>query len=711
MKKIVLGLFALLMAVPSVRADEGMWLLPYIEKLNIRSMQDRGLKLSASEIYDVNQACLKDAILQFGRGCTGEVISDQGLVLTNHHCGFSAIQGLSSVEHDYLKNGFWAERLQDELPAPGLYVTFVRQIADVTAEVMAGLNDKMSEKERAEKIAAVSEKIAARYTDKKKGLVGKVQSMFGGNQYIMYQNQRFDDVRLVGTPPQSIGKFGGETDNWMWPRHTGDFSMFRIYATADGKSAEYSAKNTPYKPVQSLKVSLKGYNEGDYAMILGFPGRTSRYMTSWEIDQVLNQDNPIRIFLRGERQKLMWQDMLSSDKIRLQYADKYANSSNYWKNSIGVSRGVRKLNVRDQKVAGQQAFLDWVAADTARQAKYGEGLPLIERSVAGRMPYMRDMQLIGESSMECIKLAGQIMEAISDSTVKDKAKVENLRKLGAEFFKNYNTATDYKIGKRMLQIYIDSTASDHRPTVFANINTHAAADAYVDQLFEKSIFVSEDRFFKALESGNITTIKKLMGEDPAMVAALSTKVRYDNLAESLAPYIEMFERGHRIYLAGLLEMNQGVKSLSPDANLTLRMTYGNILPYSPADAVTYGYYTTLSGVMAKEDPTNPEFVVPAKLKELYLAKDFGPYAYNGDVPTAFIANTDITGGNSGSGMLNDKGELIGLAFDGNWDAMSGDIAFEPVLQRTIGMDIRYVLFIVDKFAGAERLINEMNIVR
>lgn len=710
MKKIIFGFLALLMVVPVAKADEGMWLLPFIEKLNIGSMQQKGLKLSAQDIYDVNNTSLKDAIVLFGRGCTGEVISDEGLILTNHHCGFGSIQSLSSVENDYLKNGFWAQRPQDEMHAEGLAVTFIKQIADVTGEVNAVLTPKMTEAERATKIEAISSKISARYTNSKDGLTAKVQSMFGGNQFIMYQMQRFEDVRLVGTPPQSIGKFGGETDNWMWPRHTGDFSMFRVYARPDGRPAPYSKSNVPYKPAKSLKISLAGYNAGDYAMIMGFPGRTNRYMTSWEIDQTLSQDNPIRIFIRGERQRLMWEDMLSSDKIRLQYADKYASSSNYWKNSIGVSRGLRKLNVRQTKVDGQNAFLAWLAADASglRTKKYDQALPLIEQAVKGRLADTRQIQLIKEAlySMEYLKLASATNEILKD-VGSNAQKCTKLHTLGEIFFKDYNTDTDHKISRRMLEIYIDSTNIADRPTAYSKITDHDIAAAYTNEVFAKSIFTSADRYFEALENCNATTFTV----DIVAPAAATVEARIAELTDQLAQSDEMFAKGHRIYLAGLLEMNDGVKSLSPDANLTIRVTYGNILPYTPADAVTYRHYTTLSGVMDKEDPSNPEFVVPARLKELYLAKDFGPYAFQGDIPTAFIANTDITGGNSGSPMLNDKGELIGLAFDGNWDAMSGDIAFEPVLQRTIGMDIRYVLFIVDKFAGAERLIDEMNIVR
>lgn len=701
MKRVLLTICAILVFVRPALADEGMWLLPFIEKLNIKDMKAKGFKLSAEDIYSLNQSAIKDAIVIFGGGCTAEVISPEGLILTNHHCGYGTIQSHSSVENDYLKNGFWAATKEQEIPSPSLGVVFIRKIEDVTSQILPKLNDKMSEKERTEKIDEIIKKIVEKNSDKAKNLTASVTPMFGGNQYLMFIQERFGDVRMVGTPPSSIGKFGGETDNWMWPRHTGDFSMFRIYASKDNKStAGYDKNNQPYKPAQHLKISLKGYKDGDYAMIMGFPGRTNRYMTSWEIDQVLEQDNPIRIFVRGERQKLMWEDMIASDKVRIQYATKYAGSSNYWKNSIGMSRGLKRLNVRDKKEAEQAAFMEWVNADPARKAKYAEALTLIEKAVKGRRPYAAERQYISEclNNVEGLSLARTVQAILAKKLTADKQR-EELTKAGENFFKDYNQSTDRKITPRLMEIFVEKSGS---PLIDQMKGLSVAQ--LTDEIFNNSIFVDQDRYNTFVQ--NPTSVDN----DPLVVMNKAISARSSELSTKQAEFNEMFARGHRLYLAGLLEMNEGKKSMYPDANFTIRCTYGQVLPYWAADAVFYNYFTTLGGVVAKRDNSNPEFVVPDRLVELWKNKDFGRYAYKGDVPVALLSNNDITGGNSGSPVLNDKGELIGLAFDGNWEAMSGDIAFEPDVQRTISVDIRYVLFIVDKFAGATNLIDEMTIV-
>lgn len=703
MKKLLFLAFALTTVIRPALADEGMWLLPFIEKLNIKDMKAKGFKLTAEDIYSINESAIKDAIVIFGGGCTGEVISPEGLLLTNHHCGYGAIQQHSSVENDYLKNGFWAMNKEQEIPTPGLNVIFIRGVEDVTNDILPHLNDKMSEAERNKKIEQCINKICKKNSVAADNITAVVTPMFGGNQYLMFLQERFGDVRLVGAPPSSIGKFGGETDNWMWPRHTGDFSMFRIYASADNKStSEYDKSNRPYVPKEHLKVSLKGYTDGDFAMILGFPGRTNRYMTSWEIDQVLEQDNPIRIFIRGERQKLMWEDMIASDKVRIQYSGKYAGSSNYWKNSIGKSRGLRKLDVRSKKIAQQEAFTKWVNADPEREAKYGKALSIIEQAVTDRRPAAKELQYIGEClrNIESFQLAGTVDNILKQNLSPEKQK-EALTKAADGFFKNYNQPTDRKITPKLLEIFVRDSGSplvDQMQGLSAEELTH--------EIFDNSIFVDRGKFDAFILD------PKEVDQDPAIIAvrAIDARTKEINDQQKKAQHDEMFNRGHRLYVAGLMEMNAGERPLYPDANFTMRMTYGQVLPYRAADAVFYNYYTTLSGVMDKEDASNPEFVVPAKLKELWKNKDFGRYAFKGDIPVAMLSNNDITGGNSGSPVLNDNGELIGLAFDGNWEAMSGDIAFEPDVQRTISVDIRYVLFIIDKFAGASNLINEMTIV-
>lgn len=704
MKKLIISLIALVALLPArLSADEGMWLLPFIEDKNIADMQKAGFKLSADDIYSINQNALKDAIVIFGGGCTGEVISPAGLLITNHHCGYGSIQGHSSVEHDYLKNGFWAANNAQEIATPGLGVVFIRSIADVTPEVLKGVTDKMTDEKRKAKIDENIRKVIAA-NDKKEGsktISARVVPMFAGNQYILFNEERFGDVRLVGAPPSSIGKFGGEKDNWMWPRHTGDFSIFRIYA-ANGKAAtaDYDPTNKPYEAPVHLKVSTKGIETGDYAMIIGFPGRTNRYMTSWEIDQVLEQDNPIRIYIRGEKQKLMWADMIASDAVRIKYAGKYAGSSNYWKNSIGMSRGLQRLNVKAQKQTEQAEFLAWVAADAERQTKYGQALPLIEKAVTARRPIEKQNQIAKEifNSIEFIPFATSVVENIKDTA--------KLREIGAKFFKDYNAPTDRRVSERLLEIYADYVPAGDTAQIDFFAAVRPNIKGWVESVFANSIFVDEAKYDEFLKNPSAEAI----AADAAVVAARSVKKYGEKLRPALSAAGDMFARGQRLYLAGLLDMKGG-KDMYPDANFTMRMTYGNVLPYRPADGVIYDYYTTLSGIIEKENPEDPEFVVPAKLRELWAAKDYGRYAMkNGEVPVAFLSNNDITGGNSGSPVMNSRGELLGLAFDGNWEAMSGDIAFEPELQRTISVDIRYVLFIIDKFAGARHLVDEMTLV-
>ena len=710
MKRPLLGLMALTLTLAAPlrsAADEGMWLLPFIEKLNIEQMKAKGLRLDAKDIYDLNHTSLKDAIVIFGGGCTGEIISPNGLIATNHHCGYGAIQQHSTVEHDYLKDGFWAATQDEELPTPGLAVTFIREIRDVTSEVLAKVKPGMSETERAAAIGKATDKIVKANSNDKEFRGARVVAMFGGNQYLLFVTETFNDVRMVGAPPSSIGKFGGDTDNWMWPRHTGDFSLFRVYASPDNKPAAYSEENIPYKAPKHLEISLKGYKEGDYAMIMGFPGSTNRYMTTYEIDQVLEQDNPIRIFVRGERQKLLWEDMMADPKIRIQYSSKYARSSNYWKNSIGMSRGLRKLDVRGKKAAQQAAFTEWVNADPARQAKYGEALALIDSAVQQRSAAARVQQFMNEAlrtGVESFTLGAYINTILNNQ--KDDAKAaETIRKMGTAFFKDYSPSTDRKVTLRMLQIFADSISTADEPSFFAAVRPDIAG--YAATLADESLLTDTTRFYAALENFD----RAQWAADPAVVAAASVAAKDLELrSNALTPAAEKFARGHRLWVAGLLEMNPD-KAFAPDANFTLRLTYGQVLPYWAADAVFYNYFTTLKGVMEKEDPNNPDFIVPARLKALYEAKDFGEYAVDGEVPVAFLTNNDITGGNSGSGVLDADGRLIGLAFDGNWEAMSGDIAFEPDVQRTIAVDIRYVLFIIDKYAGCRRLIDEMTIVR
>ena len=695
MKKLFL-LFAAACVTFSAAADEGMWMLPYLQKMNAKDMKARGCKLSAEEIYSMNNSSLKDAIVIFGGGCTGEIVSPDGLLFTNHHCGYGSIQALSSVEHDYLKNGFWAMSRAEEIPAPGLNVRFIRKIVDVTSDVLGAVPDIAGGEERSRLVAEHAEAVKSRFEAENPGMEISVKPFFGGNQFFAFVIEVFSDVRLVGTPPTSIGKFGGDTDNWMWPRHTGDFSIFRVYAGPDNKPADYAPENRPYKAEKFLKVSLNGYDEADFAMIMGFPGSTQRYMTSYEIDRMLEVENPQRIFIRGERQAILKEDMAASDKVRIQYASKYAQSSNYWKNSIGMSRGIKRLDVKGRKQEQEAAFRAWAAKNTLPTEGYVDALDKIRESVEETLPSYASLQYLQEAFLRAV-------EILTPARYSGSLKGAELEKALKGFYKDYNMPTDRRVAKRMFRIVKENCKE--LPSVFAEVidkRFGGDTDAYVDYLYDNSVFADEQRALAAVASG------KELKEDPAAVLSESIVGKMRELSKAQKEGRQKYADGHRLYIAGLMRM-QPKKAWASDANFTIRLTYGRILPYNPADGIRYNYYTTLKGVMEKENPENPtEFTVPAKLKELYAAKDFGRYANaKGELPTCFLADCDITGGNSGSPVLNAKGSLIGLAFDGNWEAMSGDVAFEPELQRTIAVDVRYVLFVIDKFAGAGWLLDEL----
>lgn len=695
MKKLFL-LFAAACVTFSAVADEGMWMLPYLQKMNAKDMKARGCKLSAEEIYSMNNSSLKDAIVIFGGGCTGEIVSPEGLLFTNHHCGYGSIQALSSVEHDYLKNGFWAMSRAEEIPAPGLKVRFIRKIVDVTSDILGAVPDIAGGEERSRLVAEHAEAVKSRFETENPGMEISVKPFFGGNQFFAFVIEVFSDVRLVGTPPTSIGKFGGDTDNWMWPRHTGDFSVFRVYAGPDNKPAEYAPENRPYKAEKFLKVSLNGYDEADFAMIMGFPGSTQRYMTSYEIDRMLEVENPQRIFIRGERQAILKEDMAASDKVRIQYASKYAQSSNYWKNSIGMSRGIKRLDVKGRKQEQEAAFRAWAAKNTLPTEGYVDALDKIRESVEETLPSFASRQYLQEAFLRAV-------EILTPARYTLMLKGAELEKALKGFYKDYNRATDRRVAKRMFQIVKENCKE--LPSVFAEVigeRFGGDTDAYVDYLYDNSVLADEGKALAAVASGED------LSKDPAVLLNRSIAKKMRALSEAQQDGQQKYADGHRLYIAGLMRM-QPKKAWASDANFTIRLTYGRVLPYNPADGIRYNYYTTLKGVMEKENPENPtEFTVPVKLKELYAAKDFGRYANAaGELPTCFLADCDITGGNSGSPVLNAKGSLIGLAFDGNWEAMSGDVAFEPELQRTIAVDVRYVLFVIDKFAGAGWLLDEL----
>ena len=642
MRKVVV-LLAAVLAFSSVHADEGMWMLPTLKKMNQADMKKLGLKIKVSDIYNEKKASIKDAVVHFGGGCTAEIISEKGLLVTNHHCGYSSIQGLSTPEHNYLEDGFWAMSLEEEIPVPGLTVTFLQSMTDITGMAPDKVNKLMS-----------------KLVEENPGCQVQTTDFYNGNQRYIIVNKIYRDVRFVGAPPASAGKFGGETDNWMWPRHTCDFSMFRVYTGPDGEPADYSENNIPLRPKQFLSISLKGIEEGDFAMIMGYPGRTQRFQTAAQLEQMLEVQD-VRIAARTVRQDVMWQGMRSNDTIGLQYANKYASSANGWKKWQGMKECFENLDVIGRQRQKEADFMSWVNAKPKRQAKYGNVIEVIEENTKKNTEYNLRNALLSES-------LGNI-EHLRISQMNDRDR--------ESFLRDYSQSLDKDITKAMVKFYSDN-ASPKDSLDLSSLD--------VDSLFKDSDYTDELNRMMSKARRNINTSYSYEGA---------------HLRDSAST----------LYTAGLLEWNKKAK-LYPDANSTCRLTYGTVQGYTTKEGKHYDFYTNMKGVIDKEDPTNYEFRVPARQKELFEKRDFGQYAGpDGEVPTCFITNLDITGGNSGSPVLDAYGNLIGLAFDGNWEAMSGDVIFEPELQRCICVDIRYVLWMMDKFGGASYLLDEMNIVK
>ena len=701
----------LLAASGQLYADEGMWVLKELNKQNLARMAELGFTPSYDQLYSETDPCVANAVVIFGGGCTGITVSNEGLIFTNHHCGFGAIQQLSSVEHDYLKDGFVSQSKQEELPVPGLTVRYLKETVDVSDRInsqISGIEDEFQRLSAADSIG----RVICDSVGNNEFLAADVVPFYSNNKYFLVVYDVYRDVRMVFAPPSSIGKFGGDTDNWMWPRHTGDFSVFRVYANADNKPAEYNADNKPYTPTYVAEVSMQGYQDKDYAMTIGFPGSTDRYLCSWGVQQRIENSNKPRIEVRGIKQGIWKEAMLASDAVRIKYASKYAGSSNYWKNSIGMNKGLANLNVIERKRAEETAFADWVAKDQARGAKYGEVLNLLEKGYTSTNKYREALTYLNEafsSGAEIIRLARMVQSVDIEGATTEEITVF-LEDRIQPFFKDYEPSLDQKVLVAMMKIAKERVSPEFLQDIYTSVDKKYKGnyEKYAADVFKKTSLLSYDKIAEMLR--NPKQYEKLR-KDPAAELSLSVLVSIFQLQQLMGDAEYDIAKGERLYFAGLKEMYPE-KALSSDANFTMRLSYGSIGGYRPYDAAWYNYYSTDKGILEKEDPTSDEFWVQPEILDLVRSRDFGPYANEkGELQLCFLSNNDITGGNSGSPVFDKNARLIGLAFDGNWEAMSGDIAFEPDLQRCIGVDIRYVLFMIDKWGKCPRLIEELKLVR
>jgi hypothetical protein len=716
MKKILLALTLVISLIS--KADEGMWLPQLLNAMNIKDMKKNGLKLTAEQIYSVNKSSLKDAIVQFGGGCTAEIISSQGLILTNHHCGYSSIAYHSTVEKDYLTNGFWAMNKNEEVYTPNLTATIIQRIEDVTSKVMKGVTATMTETKKDSVTKANIKQL------EKDAVAGThydsfIRPFFYGNEYYLFVVETFKDVRMVGAPPSDIGKFGGETDNWMWPRHNADFSVFRIYAGKDNKPAEYSKDNVPYTPKNVIPINLKGYKEGDFTMVYGFPGRTQEYLSSFAVDMIMNESDPLKVSLREKRLNIMNADMLKSNTVRIAYASKYASIANYYKKWMGEMNGLRNYDAVTKKQLFEKQFNEAISTDPVKKEKYGNIFPQLQKIYAEYRVLNKQVDYYSECLMAIdafayarsyTNLATELRKKQKGLTNTYETTLTEYKKMG--FFKGYNKPTDIKICEAMLSEYIKGVPSNNRPYVLDSfiVANNNDAKKITHFLFNNTNFVDKEKAETMLNDFEKYT--NLYERDP-VYHITSAIVKYYSV--SVFPQFQYDEREinelQKLYIQGQQEIFKD-KKFYPDANSTLRVAYGKVSHYNPKDGVEYNYFTTLDGIMEKEIPGDEEFNVPAKLKELYVKKDYGQYAdKDGKLHVAFTASNHTTGGNSGSPVFNGKGELIGTNFDRNWEGTMSDIMYNPNQCRNITLDVRYTLFIIDKFAGAGYLLNEMNLVK
>lgn len=689
---------ALLLLAPMAKADKGMYLINMIKQENMDRMQELGLKLSADDLYNQEGTSLSSAVAIFDNGCTSITVSDEGLLFTNHHCGYRAIQSQSSVEHDYLKDGFVAGNKSEELPIPDLAVMYLREFVDVTDQVLASVAGIENEMERLQAIQMAAGMLAMKYQNEPNTAVN-VYPFYEHNAYYLVVYDVFTDVRMVFAPPVSMGKFGGDTDNWMWPRHTNDFSVFRVYADKDNKPAKYSADNKPYKPRHFAKVSTRGVQDGDYAMTIGFPGSTDRYLSSWGVINRMENENAPRILVRGLKQDVWRKYMESDPAIRIQYANKYAGSSNFWKNSIGMNKGLRALDVVKNKQEIERQFSKWVAADKGRVTKYGFVLDSL------RIPLEAQGKLRYNAIILSEALNGTEFPAFSALPS------ENIQAFDADaLYKDFNP----EVGKATLPVMLKVTKEQvdpaYLPSIFETIDKDFGGDyeKYAQYVYDNSVVLGKERMLEALKHYEL--LKAAHDTDPAVQLVNSYRDQLVKLSEELTKTTYMYQKGRRLFMAGLQEMNN--EYLPSDANFTMRLSYGSVGGYKPYDGAWYNFYTTQQGIFEKENPESSEFAVQPELLQMFEEKDFGEFAdSNGDLRLCFISNNDITGGNSGSPVFDGEGNVIGLAFDGNWEAMSGDIEFEPNLQRTINVDIRYVLWAIKYWGKADYLIDELTLVK
>jgi len=723
MRKTALCFLAfILIALPSL-ADEGMWIPMLLKKYNIEDMQKAGFKLTAEDIYDINQASLKDAVIGLGREdapfhhfCTGEIVSDQGLVITNHHCSFGMIQAHSSLEHNYLRDGFWAKTREDELINPNITASILVRMEDVTDKINAAVNDKMSEPERARAIQEVCRKLE---TEAVKGtnLKANIKPYFHGNQYFLSVFKIFRDVRLVGAPNSAIGKFGGDTDNWTWPRHTGDFSVLRIYAGADNEPSAISPSNVPYKPAKFFKISARGVREGDFTMVFGYPGTTNEYLTSYAIDQIAAVEDPHKIKIRTAKLDVINAAMESDELLRIKYAAKAANVANAWKKWQGEIKGLDRFNTADNKRVLERNFENW--AKNNGKTKYIGLTDRFKKLYDARREYILAAAYASEAGLggaEIINFARGIEQGVRDyDKFEDKDRLKQALKDHVEtFYKDYDVTTDQRILTEMLALYNNEEVGDQWiPEVVRLSPKYAknkAYDRFAADMFKKSLFTNKEQLLSFIDHLSAKSIEKLK-KDP--IITLSTGI-YTLYSEKIRPELNKIENElkslNRLWMAGLMEM-QPDKTFYPDANSTLRIAYGKVAGYHATDAVYYTHYTTLKGIMEKDNPNIYDYDVPQKLRDLYKNRDFGPYTQDGEVPVCFVATNHTTGGNSGSPVLDAEGNLIGLNFDRAWEGVMSDMQYSPEICRNIAVDIRYVLFIIDKYAGAQRLIDEMEIIR